>query len=170
MIQQLNMTLWRELPYFRLAMMRVKGLFCALSRSSCWLIGVLALAWFNLAWGGVQSDPTRPSPRWFAAQSAGQNVPTNVTQVASSGGQFTLTGDLRKFAIIDGKVVRQGDTFNGSKVVNIKSGEIVVKNATKSLKVTRAVEKRESTSDSLRKTERVATKANVLLNGSGRAQ
>lgn len=132
-----------------------------------WLTAVLALILFNLAWGGAQSDPTLPSPAWLDAQPNVQGAATPEVHVAPPGMQLILIGRSRKFAIIDGKVVKPGDTYNGSKVLNIKSDEVVVQDESKSLKLTPAVEKKVAASARLKKIEGAAPKSNVLLNSDG---
>lgn len=136
----------------------------ALSR---WLIPALALLWLTNAWSATRSDPTRPPPGWLAAQpaaavaragqpnaqgavsQAGQpnadGVAPQAGQANTPGLQLILIGKTRKFAVIDGEVVKPGDTYNGSKVVRIDAGEVVVQDPSKSLKVNPAVEKKVNT-------------------------
>lgn len=137
----------------------------ALSR---WFIPALALFWLTNAWSGARSDPTRPAPGWLAAQpeaqaaaqarqsnaqgvvpQAGQpNAPAVVPQEGQPNGaglQLILIGQTRKFAVIDDEVVKPGDIYNGSRVVRIDAGEVVVQDRSKSLKMNPEVEKKVNT-------------------------
>lgn len=126
---------------------------------------MLALGWFTAAWGDVtRSDPTLPPPAWLAAQPGAVPV---VEQDASSGMQLILIGRSRKLAVIDGQVVKPGDTYKGSKVLDIKSGEVVLQDASKSLKLTPNVEKKVITPPSLKETGSAASKGKKLVNGNG---
>lgn len=133
---------------------------------SRWFIPALALFWLTNAWSGARSDPTRPAPGWLAAQpnaqaaaaQAGQPNPPGVApqavqpnaqgmvpqegQANGAGLQLILIGQTRKFAVIDGEVVKPGDIYNGSKVVRIDAGEVVVQDRSKSLKLNPEVEKK----------------------------
>ncbi len=132
-----------------------------------WLPPLLALGWLGGAWGDTLSDPTQPPPAWLAAQGTAAAL---VDHDVSSGMQLILIGRSRKFAIIDGRVVKPGDTYKGSKVLDIKPGEVVVQDASKSLKLTPSVEKKVIMSVPLRKTGGAASKGKKLVNRNGGSQ
>jgi urease gamma subunit len=66
--------------------------------------------------------------------------------------QLIVIGQSRKFAVIDGQVIKSGEILNESKIVDIKSGEVVTKDPSKSLKLNPSVEKKLITADLLRQT------------------
>ncbi len=100
------------------------------------------------------SDPTRPASEWLAAQSpvpgavaAQPPVPGAVAAEAVAAApvvRVLVIGRARKFAIIDGQVVRYGETYNGSKLVGINpDGVVMQKDGSKEkLSMHPAVEKR----------------------------
>ncbi len=129
---------------------------------------LLALGWFNMAWGGTLSDPTRPPAAWLAAMQPDiQGVAAKVGQGGSSGVQLILVGKTRKLALVNGQVVKPGDIYNGSKVLAIKPGEVVVQDASKSLKLTPDVEKKVLTPAPLGKTGSAASKGKKRKNVNG---
>ncbi|MBS0370704.1 MAG: hypothetical protein JSS57_16085 [Proteobacteria bacterium] len=112
------------------------------------LPSILALACIGTALGDTRLDPTMPPATWSAAQAAAPlaNTPGSTTAAApspdaSSGLQLILIGPSRRFALIDGQVVKPGDTYNGSKVVAIKPDEVVAQDASKSVELTPGVKK-----------------------------
>lgn len=127
---------------------------------------LLALGWFAGAAGQTLSDPTRPPAAWLALQPGGGDIGD---QDASSGLRLTVVGKTKKFALIDGQVVKPGDIYNGSKVLAIKPGEVVVRDneVSRSLKVTPGVEKKVISPASRKKTGRAAVKRKVSVNGTG---
>lgn len=73
-----------------------------------------------------QTDPTRPAPEWLAAQAP---VPGNEAagpDNAPAGVQVIVIGPTRKFAIIDGQMVRFGHSYNGAKLVGIRPEGVVL--------------------------------------------
>lgn len=135
-----------------------------------WLLLLLASGWFTGAWGEGMSDPTLPAPAWLAAQQGAQGAAAPGEQDVSSGVQLILIGQSRKFAMIDGQVIKPGDTYNGSKVVSINLDEVALKDASKSLKLTPDVEKKVITPSPLRKTEGASSKRKKLVHGNGGSQ
>ena len=138
---------------------------------------LLTLGWLTGAWGGALSDPTLPPPAWLAAQAG---TAATVEQDTSTGVQLVLIGKSRKLAVIDGQVVKPGDIHNGSKVLAIKPGEVVLQDASKSLKLTPNVEKKiiappplKQTGSAVskgKKTRHAASKHKKLVNGNGGKQ
>ena len=114
----------------------------AMSGLKQWLLPLLALGWCTAAWGATLSDPTLPPPAWLAAQSTAPGAAAPVEQNVSPGLRLTLVGPSRKFALINGQVVKPGDVYNGSRVLAIKSGKVVVEDASKSLNLAPGVEKK----------------------------
>jgi hypothetical protein len=112
---------------------------------------IVALGCITAAWGDTRFDPTMPPAAWWAAQSnapattpATATAPaagTVATQDESSGVQLILIGASRRFALIDGQVVKAGDAYNGSKVVAIKPNEVVTQDPSKSLLLIPGVKK-----------------------------
>ena len=86
-------------------------------------------------------------------------------QDASSGLRVTVVGRAKKFAVIDGQVVKPGDTYNGTKVLAIKPGEVVVRenDSSKSLKLAPGVEKKSPAAPK----KRPASKHKESVNGNG---
>ena len=143
-----------------------------------WLPPLLALGWLTGAWGGALSDPTLPPPAWLAAQPGAQGAAATAEQDA--GMQLILIGQSRKLAVIDGQVVKPGDTYKGSKVLAIKPGEVVLQDASKSMKLTPNIEKKvitppplkktTGTASKSKKTRHAASKSKKLVNGNGGKQ
>lgn len=131
------------------------------------LLPALALLWFTGAWGGVASDPTRPPPAWLAAQPSAQGTVSQANQQSEPGLQLIVVGPTRRFAVIDGEVVKPGDAFNGSKVLHIDAGQVVVQDPSKSLKLTPAVEKKVNVPSSPGKHGKAASKRKPLVNRDG---
>ena len=140
---------------------------------------LLALGWFTGAWGGTLSDPTLPPPAWLAAQPGVPGAAAQVEQDASSGMQLILIGQSRKLAVIDGQVVKPGDTYRGSKVLAIKPGEVVLQDASKSMKLTPNIEKKvisppplkkETAASKSKKSKHKKSKSKKLVNGNGGKQ
>ena len=100
------------------------GLFCA----AClrWAIAALALGCLFPAWGQALSDPTRPPQEWLDAQPKVAGTPSAFEQEAPPHLQSLLIGPSRNYAIIDGKLVGVGDTFNDARVVKVSPAEVVL--------------------------------------------
>ncbi len=92
------------------------------------------------------SDPTRPAPEWLAAQPPLPGAVAAAQDVAATPGvlQVLVIGQTRKFAIIDGLVVRYGQSYNGSKLVGINPDGVVLQKDGKKEKLSMnpAVEKK----------------------------
>ena len=102
---------------------------------------------------GLRTDPTIIPPEWLAGQAEqnsadGANPDSslkderglpNPTEV-SGGGVFVI-GKTRRFAIVNGQLIKSGDTLSGSKVLSITQGEIRTEDENRSQKVYGAVEK-----------------------------
>jgi hypothetical protein len=70
-------------------------------------------------------DPTKPAPAWLAAQPA----PAPGTKAAVESGpvlQLLRVDRTSQYAIIDGQMVKAGDTVRNAKVVAVRSDEVVL--------------------------------------------
>lgn len=136
------------------------------------LLPILALGLTTGAWGEPRIDPTIVPPAWLAAQPSKPGAETSVTKGTAPRVQLIVIGKSRRFAVIDGQVVRSGEVFNESRIVVIKSGEVVTEDKSKSLKLNPSVEKKVIAPTSLRKANdgpkkrKSSTKASVIVNGS----
>jgi len=116
------------------------------------LLALLVLVITTSARGEPRIDPTVIPPAWLAAQPAPPGAAIVVAKEPTPIVQVIVIGKSRKFAVIDGQVVKSGEILNESQIVNIKSGEVVTKDSSKSLKLNPSVEKKLITADSQSKT------------------
>ena len=86
----------------------------------------LALGCVFPAWGQGLSDPTRPPQVWLDAQPKLAGAPSMFEQEAPPHLQSLLIGPSGRYAIIDGKLVGVGDTFNDARVVKVSPSEVVL--------------------------------------------
>ena len=114
------------------------------------LLALLVLG--TSAWGESRIDPTVIPPAWLAAQPTPTGAATVVAKEPTPIVQLIVIGQSRKFAVIDGQVIKSGEILNESQIVDIKSGEVVTKDRSKSLKLNPSVEKKLITADLLRQT------------------
>ena len=124
---------------------------------SCkWIITSLAMLWCEGVLSQGLADPTRPAPTWLAAQPkvTGEIV---LEKNAVPSVQMLLIGKSRKYAIIDGQIIKPGGNYNGSRVVAIKSGLVVLQgdDALQTLKMHPTIEKTIITHKPSAKTGRV---------------
>ena len=123
-------------------------------RFSWLLLALVGVGLVGAARAAPLSDPTQPAPEWLKAQAP---VPVPVPGAAPMPGavaaqdvvaapevRVLVIGLARKFAIIDGQVVRYGETYNGSKLVGINpDGVVLLKDGKKEkLSMNPTVEKR----------------------------
>jgi len=135
-----------------------------------WLLPLLAMAWFSAAWGESLSSPILPPAAWVAAQSDARGVASPIAdqeQGALAGMQVILIGETRTFALIDGRIVKPGDTYNGSKVLAIRPGEVVMQDPSKSLKLNSSVEKKLITPIPPKKAVGKVSRNKALVKGNG---
>lgn len=73
----------------------------------------------GMAQAQTAPDPTRPPEAWLALQP--QVAVPGATPEANenSGVKVTVTGKNRRYALVDGQVVKTGDIVNGARVVAI---------------------------------------------------
>ena len=107
------------------------------------LLLLLGLGSMAVAQAQSLADPTRPAPEWLATQPRAPGAEV-VSDGAASGVQVIVMGPARRFAIIDGQMVRYGHTYNGAKLVGITPESVVLlKDGSKQkLSMSPAVEKR----------------------------
>ena len=86
------------------------------------VVALFCLAGIDVAQADAMADPTRPAPEWLAAQPGAEGVGVD----AAPGLRVVVIGPSRKFAIIDGQMVRQGEIYNGAKLVGIYPGGVVL--------------------------------------------
>jgi len=102
------------------------------------------LAAISLAGGAhaAGKDPTVPSAAWLAVQVVAPGTQSAVSPADTSSVRLLLVGKTRRLALIDGQVVKPGDTHNGAKVVAIGRGQVSMQEKDKSLKLAPGVEKK----------------------------
>ncbi len=107
-----------------------------------WWLPMLAFFWFPCASAVSLSDPTLPHPAWLAIHQPPSEAENLMLQEAPSKARLTIVGKSRKFAIVDGQLVKPGDDYKGSKVLDIKAGEVVMRDKSKSLQVNPLINKK----------------------------
>jgi hypothetical protein len=81
------------------------------------LVGITAS---TLSYAQVSGDPTKPPAVWLAMQPKPYGVgAVEVEAAGTPGAQIVIVGPTRKFAMVDGQAVRPGETYKGSKLLNI---------------------------------------------------
>ncbi len=144
----------------------------SMARFKLLLLALLVLGLTTSAWAESRIDPTVMPPAWLAAQPVIPGAATVEAKKPTPIVQLIVIGKSRKFAVIDGQVVKSGEILNESQIVDIKSGEVVTKDSSKSLKLNPSVEKKSVSTILLRKTSdgnknsRTLTKVVVIGNGS----
>lgn len=86
---------------------------------------LVSLSHAAMVHAGALTDPTRPAAEWLAAQPVAPGAPA-ASNNAASGLQVLVVGPARKFAIIDGQLVRYGETHNGAKLVGVRPEGVVM--------------------------------------------
>lgn len=90
-------------------------------RLACW-IGLCVAPIAVL--GQALIDPMRPP-----AAPASQTTPSAAPLPKANAVQVLLIGENRKYAVVDGVIVRQGDTLNGWRVTRISSTGVMLSGA-----------------------------------------
>ena len=122
------------------------------ARLELFLLPLLVLGLTTSVSAESRIDPTIIPPAWLAAQPTPTGAATVVAKEPTPIVQLIVIGQSRKFAVIDGQVIKSGEILNESQIVDIKSGEVVTKDRSKSLKLNPSVEKKLITADLLRQT------------------
>ena len=131
------------------------------------LLSLLVHVFNNGAVAGSLSDPTLPSASWSATQADALIITSVSTMYSSPDMQMVLISQSRTFVLIDGRFFKIGDYFNGSTILSIGFNKVVMRDASKSLNLTPAVEKIVITPASQRKNRRVSPKPKVIVNKDG---
>lgn len=107
-------------------------------KSRCWLVMrwlMCTLFCSGIAEAGVVNDPTVPPAEWLALQPTPAGKAASVVEPPMEI-QVVIIGRARKLAVIDGQIVRVGDEHKGSKVLAIRSDQVVKAEVEKSLLMT----------------------------------
>ena len=82
------------------------------------------------AWAQPILDPTRPPPDWLPTKPGAEGI---ASPSAANGGeappqlQSLLVSSSRRFAIIEGQLLTVGDAFRDSRVVEVRSTEVLLR-------------------------------------------
>jgi len=88
-------------------------------------------------------DPTVPPAAWQAATAASGTQAALHTGDTSSV-RLVLVGKTRRLALIDGQVIKAGDTYNGARVESVGRSQVLMEDKEKSLKLAPGVEKKKA--------------------------
>lgn len=116
-----------------------------LRQVALWVL-LVAVSWEAYARDGATKDPTLPPEAWLSAKeratvaAPGKKGDSDAGKVSRVG--VIVVGKARRFALVDGKVIREGDVLNETKVVAIRPDRVATADGTKSLGMTPNVEKR----------------------------
>ena len=80
------------------------------------IAGIMASA---LSHAQSTGDPTKPSPAWLALQPRHPGAAPVEVERGTPGAQIVIVGPARKFAMVDGQAVRPGETYKGSKLLEV---------------------------------------------------
>lgn len=85
-------------------------------------------------------DPTRPPEAWLAAQGNAQEK----SDTGTDGARVAVIGKHRRFAVVDGRVVKIGDTVAEGRVAAIRPEAVVIRQGDENtaLSLTPGVEKK----------------------------
>ena len=90
-----------------------------------WLGVLMGLAALAPVQAQTMADPTRPAPAWLAAQPPVPGAAPVVAEPTSPDVQIVVIGPSRKFAMVNGKPMRQGEIYNGARLVGIDHKGVV---------------------------------------------
>ena len=94
-----------------------------------WLISIGIVGVQGVAWAqGALRDPTLPPPEVLSA--AGLEALPGGGVVAQPAVQLVLVSPSRKYAVIDGQMIRSGDQIDQWRVSSITAKGVVMKNDT----------------------------------------
>ena len=74
---------------------------------------------------GLSIDPTRPAAEWLAAQAPG-TAEAAAREAGPGGLQVIVKGATRKFAVIDGQLIRLGESDQGSRLLAIGAQDVLL--------------------------------------------
>lgn len=101
---------------------------------------LLVLAACPMAYAESVNDPTVPPAVWIAAENA-KSDGTKPASVASKSGRLVVLGKTRRLAVIDGKVIKAGEQYNGSRVVAVQRDKVLTEDESRSLLIAPNVKK-----------------------------
>ncbi len=102
-----------------MAFMKTQSVWSALGLLACLVLGsTTALGADTVA------DPTRPPDAWLALQPQAAGLPTDLPD--SAGARVTVLGPTKRFAVVDGQVVKVGDVIKGAKVIAISAQTVTL--------------------------------------------
>lgn len=91
-----------------------------------WQVALLGLMAIVPCHGQSLPDPTRPAAAWLAAQPRAAGAAAEaVAEPTAPGVHIVVIGPTRKFAMVDGHAVRQGESYNGSRLAAINQDGLV---------------------------------------------
>jgi len=90
------------------------------------VMAMACLGNIELAMADSLGDPTRPTAEWLATQAVAPGA-VAIPKDSAPGVRVLVVGPSRKFAIIDGQLVRLGETYNGAKLVGFHADGVVMK-------------------------------------------
>ena len=72
---------------------------------------------------GTTADPTQPSAKWLTAQpnATAASAPARTQPMET---QVIVYSADRKIAVVDGVLVRLGETYNGERLVSMKRNQV----------------------------------------------
>ena len=88
-------------------------------------IAVACLGSIETALAVTLVDPTRPAPEWLALQPMMPGAAATASDSAPNV-RVLVIGPARKFAIIDGQMIRVGETYNGARLVGFHADGVVI--------------------------------------------
>ncbi len=114
----------------------------------------------------LPNDPTRPAAQWLAAQARPAGGDTAAPDPEPAGVQIIVMGAKRQFAVIDGQLIRVGESYQGARLLSIGSqGVLMQKDGAKAdLRMNPAVRKKVYLSKPVRGGTEPGT---IVLNGEG---
>jgi len=91
-------------------------------RTQCASLAALLLFACIEVCAGTTADPTQPSPKWLASQPGAPEKEKPRMQPMET--QVIVYSADRKIAVVDGVLVRLGDTYNGERLVSMKRNQV----------------------------------------------
>jgi hypothetical protein len=85
-------------------------------------LAALLLFACTAACAGTTTDPTQPSPKWLASQPGAPEKEKPRMQPMET--QVIVFSADRKIAVVDGVLVRLGETYNGERLVSMKRNQV----------------------------------------------
>lgn len=86
-------------------------------------------------------DPTVPPAEWLAAQPARADAGAKSAGGETARVQMIVTGKSRRFALVNGRLVKVGDAISDTRVVAVRPDRVVTEEGAKSLGIMPGVSK-----------------------------